>query len=72
MRKVGASSAGRELAGVRPGDAIDVALADMVALDFIDVPVVDGRGRLVGDVRLTEVLARAVKIAEDAGSVLRR
>jgi len=60
-----------QLAAVRPGDAIDVALADMVAFDLIDVPVVDERGRLVGDLRLTEVVAKAVEIAEDAASVSR-
>jgi CBS domain-containing protein len=59
------------LTAVRPGEAIDVALADMVAFDLIDVPVVDERGRLVGDLRLTEVVAKAVEIAEDAASVSR-
>ena len=59
------------LTAVRPSDAIDVALADMVAFDLIDVPVVDERGRLVGDLRLTEVVAKAVEIAEDAASVSR-
>ena len=59
------------LTGVRPDEAIDVALADMVDFDLIDVPVVDERGRLVGDIRLTEVLAKAVEIAEDAASVSR-
>lgn len=59
------------LTAVRAGEALDVALADMVAFDLIDVPVVDERGRLVGDVRLTEVLAKAVEIAEGAARVSR-
>ncbi len=49
------------LAAVHPDDPLDLALGRMVVHHLIDVPVVDREGKILGDLRLTELLARTLK-----------
>jgi CBS domain-containing protein len=48
-------------ASVRPDDPLSHALLIMVTHHLIDVPVLDTKGRIIGDLRLTEVLAKALE-----------
>lgn len=50
------------LASVHPEDTLAEALAKMTTYELIDVPVVDTRGHILGDIRLTEILAKALEI----------
>lgn len=52
------------LSRVSPDDPLDEALARMVAHKLIDLPVVDADGRILGDLRLTELLVKALDVAE--------
>ncbi len=56
------------LAAVRPDQPLVEALANMVAHHLIDVPVVDKDGRVLGDIRLTEVLLKALELTESERS----
>ena len=35
----------------------------MISYELIDVPVVDKEGRILGDIRLTEILAKALELS---------
>jgi len=50
-----------ERAAVRPQDTLAEALQRMIALDLICLPVIDAQGRVQGDLKLTEVLAYALR-----------
>jgi CBS domain-containing protein len=48
-------------AAVREDDTLDAALKRMARYDLTAIPVVDEKGRVVNDLRLSEVLAYALK-----------
>jgi CBS-domain-containing membrane protein len=48
-------------AGVKPEDTLSLALRRMIELDLIVLPVVDGDNRIVGDLKLSELLARVTE-----------
>lgn len=50
---------------VRMDDSLETALVRMLRQDVADLPVVDGDGRVVGGVRLSELLEAALEAAED-------
>ena len=50
------------LSAVRPDDPLETALIHMISYELIDVPVVDKEGRILGDIRLTEILAKALEL----------
>ncbi len=52
------------LAAVHPSDDLEVAFHRMLENELIDIPVVDGEGRILGDIRLTEILAKVFEQAE--------
>lgn len=54
------------LAAVSPNDGLDEALGRMVAHDLIDVPVVDAKGKILGDLRLTQILAKTLETRHGA------
>ncbi|MFB0560958.1 MAG: HPP family protein [Candidatus Lokiarchaeia archaeon] len=43
-------------AAVSPDDNINVALNKMLSLELVDVPVVDEKSRVVGDIQLSKIL----------------
>ncbi|MGQ9720834.1 MAG: hypothetical protein ACUVXA_05870, partial [Candidatus Jordarchaeum sp.] len=43
-------------ASVKLGDGINVALNKMISLELVDVPIVDDKGKVVGDLQLSEIL----------------
>lgn len=59
---IGASTAGQVMhpdsqkAGIMPGDSLAQALRQMIELNLIVLPVVDEEGRLLGDLKLSELL----------------
>ncbi len=57
---------GSEAAAVRPSDTLAEALRRMIAHDLICLPVVDEQGRVLGDLKLTEVLACALEANSQA------
>lgn len=65
-----ASTAGQVLhpdsqrAGVQPGDSLAHALRLMIELDIIVLPVVDAECRIIGDLKLVEVLEKALDLAD--------
>lgn len=48
-------------AAVKLDDGINVALNKMIALELVDVPIVDEKGRVVGDLQLSEILRVILK-----------
>lgn len=48
---------------VRPEDNVIVALNLMMSLDLIDVPVIDEKGKIIGDLKLTEILNKIIQIS---------
>lgn len=50
------------LSAVRTDDPPETALTNMISYELIDVPVVDKEGRILGDIRLTEILAKALEL----------
>jgi len=57
---------GSEAAAVRPSDTLAEALRRMIAHDLICLPVVDEQGWVLGDLKLTEVLACALEANSQA------
>jgi CBS domain-containing protein len=49
-------------AAVRPDDPLAHALRLMIELDLIVLPVVDENNRIIGDLKLAEVLAKAAEL----------
>ena len=58
-----ASSASHE-AAVREDDTLDTALRRMAQHNLTAIPVLDEQGRVINDLRLSEILAFAVQAAE--------
>lgn len=52
--------AGSEEAVVRLNDTVGEAIAKMSLYNLLDIPVVDDQGRIVNDLRLSEILSFAV------------
>ncbi|MBI4258287.1 MAG: CBS domain-containing protein [Thaumarchaeota archaeon] len=46
--------------GVTPEDSIIRALDIIIQHDLIDIPVIDKKGRILGDLKLSEVLLKAI------------
>jgi len=46
---------------VKPEDDIILALNLMLSLDLITVPVLDEKGKIIGDLKLTEILNKIIK-----------
>lgn len=49
--------------GVKPSDDLAMALGKMFEYGAIDIPVVDEDGRILGDLKLSQVLLKAVEVA---------
>jgi CBS-domain-containing membrane protein len=49
---------------VRPDDEVTSALSLMLSQDLIDVPVVDENGRILGDLKLSEILTKILQIQQ--------
>jgi len=47
---------------VKPEDSIISALNIMFLSDLIDIPVIDGQGKIIGDLKLNEILNEIIKI----------
>lgn len=50
--------------GVRPNDNLEEALRQMFNNDAIDIPVLDQDGKILGDLRLSQVLREAIEAAK--------
>ena len=55
---------GSEGAAVRENDTLDTALKRMARYGLTAIPVVDGQGRVINDLRLSEILAFALEAAD--------
>jgi len=60
---------GSRQAAVRPEDSLEDALERMARYDLTDIPVVDAAGRIVDDLRLSEVLLSALSAQGEAHEV---
>ncbi len=47
---------------VQPEDPLSDALAMMMENELIDIPVVDGEGQILGDLRLTELFSKVLEV----------
>jgi len=50
--------------GVKPSDTIQIALERMVAYGDAIIPVLDNEGKILGDLRVTEILMKALEFGE--------
>ena len=50
--------------GVKPSDTIQTALERMIAYGDAIVPVLDNEGKVLGDLRVTEILMKALEFRE--------
>ena len=57
----------RRSLGVKEDDTLYTALDRMISFGEDIVPVVDGRGRVLGDLTLSEVLVKAIEAERQAG-----
>lgn len=53
--------------GVRPTDTLDRALHQMITNEEIDIPVLDQEGKILGDLRLSQILLKALETGKQAG-----
>lgn len=51
--------------GVKLEDDLGKALDQMLENDEIDIPVIDDEGRILGDIKISEVLLKAVQVGRD-------
>ncbi|MFH1560790.1 MAG: CBS domain-containing protein [Chloroflexota bacterium] len=52
----------RRSLGVRPNDTLAKALEQMINQEEITIPVLDSEGKIMGDLRLSEVLHKALEV----------
>ena len=54
--------------GVKPEDPIDRALDHMLSFDLTAIPVLDHDGKVLGDIRLSQVLSAILERTDGAGA----
>ncbi|MFC1944609.1 hypothetical protein ACFLX5_03860 [Chloroflexota bacterium] len=53
--------------GVKPSYTLQTALEQMIATEEVVLPVLDKSGKVLDDLRLSEVLLKAIEVGKDVG-----